>query len=736
MNEAEARQDRAAIAVGPDPKHFARRRTFRHAHLLLLPTALMSAVACGAYNPTTGGGAGGGSNNGGSTGDGGSNGSSGTTETTLGNGGAGAGTNGGGGSYGGGGGTGSTGGSSGSAGGSTNAGGGTGGGGSTIDGGAGDDGNASCPSAVPVAAATPTGNPVLPPRWAFGTMWGTYADQVNLAGFGTAVNDATRLRQEYEGDLFWIDSSWLWRDFVSDGSQYICFKFDPQAFPNPATMIAQLNQMHFHFGVWQWPWMGHGCNLFNTAVTNKYFIMAGTQPASTSGAWHGDANPAAFDFTNPAAVAWWQGPGLNQDLANMGVEFWKLDTTATQQNSPINTGGTLSNAAKNYAHEYHVAAYQVSRKFALANHPVAKAVGSARGMILGKSATPQNDQFPAWWTDDTNANWAGFLTEIARAAVLNTPDTAAYWGGDTGGYNGTPTDELYIRWAEYSTFTPLQEYFATKTGGGRGNRYPWTFGAQAQTIIETYNQLRYRLLPFRYNNAQAAYHAAAGRYTYPVAWLNNATDLLVGDGTNSLLVQPMTTQAATTANVALPTGQWIHWWTNRSFSGAAAVSAPIDQEPIFVKAGSILPMIGEYPGAPKIHWTDEFPNDPLTLRIYPAGKTTNLFYEDDGISEGYQGGAFATTLFTSDNTSAHEVVTIGAQQNQKSFNGLLCQRTYILEFPGWATAPAMVTRDGNPMATSSAFPGADGWFYDAANHVLWVKFGPVASGSSTSVSIQ
>jgi alpha-glucosidase (family GH31 glycosyl hydrolase) len=589
--------------------------------------------------------------------------------------------------------------------------------------------------AVPVAAGTPTGNPILPPRWAFGTLWGTYADQVNLAGYGKAVDDATRLRADYEGDLLWIDSSWLWHVYASDGSQYICFKFDPMAFPTPATMISQLNQMNFHFGVWEWPWMGHGCNLYNTGVSNKYFIMAGNLPASTSGGWHGDPNPAAFDFTNPATVTWWQGPGLNQDIANIGVQFFKLDTNATQQASPLNNGGKLFNPSENYTHMYRLSAYQMSQKAALGLSPVAKTVGSARGFVMGKVASPGSDQYPGWWTDDTNADWPGWATELSRASQLDTTTTAAYWGGDTGGYNGTPTSELYIRWAEYTSFTPLQEYFAAKTGG-LGNRYPWNFSAQAQQIIETYNQLRYRLLPFRYNNAQAAYHAAAGKFTYPVSWTNGTANMLVGDGTNSLLVHIMSTQGATTANVALPAGTWIHWWTNTPYTAAAAVAAAIDQEPIFVRAGSILPMIAEYPGAPKVHWTDDVPNSPLTLRIYPSGKTTNLFYEDDGISEGYQNGAFSSTLLTSDNTTGHEVVTIGAQQTQTSFNGQLCQRAYVLEFPGSAAAPTTVTRDGKAIAMSAAFPTTEGWFYDAANKVLWVRFGPVATSMSTAVSIQ
>jgi alpha-glucosidase (family GH31 glycosyl hydrolase) len=600
---------------------------------------------------------------------------------------------------------------------------------------AGSPGICSPVGAVPVAAGTPTGNPVLPPRWVFGTLWGTYADQVNLAGYGKAVDDATRLRNEYEGDLLWIDSSWLWHQYVSDGSQYVCFKFDPGAFPDPKTMISQLNQLNFHFGVWEWPWMGHGCNLYNTAVTNKYFIMAGNLPASTSGAWHGDGNPSAFDFTNPATVAWWQGPGLNQDLTDIGVEFFKLDTNGTQQGSPLNNGGHLFNPSENYTHMYRLSAYQMSQKAALGLSPVAKTVGSARGFVMGKVTSPGSDQYPGWWTDDQTATFGGMGSEISAAARLNTTSSAAYWGGDTGAYNGTPSDELYIRWAEYTAFSPLQEYFAAKTGG-LGNRYPWNFSMQAQQIIETYNQLRYRLLPFRYNNGEAAYHAAAGKFTYPVSFTNGTADMLVGDGSNTLLVHIMSTQGATTANVALPAGSWIDWWTNKPYTLTAALAAAIDQEPIFVRAGSIIPMLAEYPGAPKVHWTGDVPNNPLTLRIYPSGKTTNLFYEDDGVSEGYQNGAFATTLFTSDNTSGPEVVTIGAQQTQTSFDGQICQRAYVLEFPGRAAAPTTVTRDGAAIAMSAAFPTAEGWFYDAANKVLWVRFGPVATSMPTAVSIQ
>jgi alpha-glucosidase (family GH31 glycosyl hydrolase) len=597
----------------------------------------------------------------------------------------------------------------------------------------GSSGSACAGSGAPVPAAerVSNGNPVLPPKWAFGVLWGSYYDQTGstFAQGGNLLDAATRVRAEYSGDLMWIDSSWLWHDYASatTGQYYICFQFDPMVFPDPGTMIQTLRQNHFHFGVWEWPWMGHGCQYFQAGVTNKYFVMNGAQPATTTGAWHGDTNPAAFDFTNPAAVTWWTG--LNKPMTDWGLDFFKLDTNDTQLNSAtVSGGGTLADPTKSYAHEYHRAAYEATKAYSLAHDPVAMMNG-ARGFIMPKTPSPANVQLPGYWTDDTTATFAGMLSQdMSRASQLDTPTTSAYWCGDTGGYSGTPTDELYIRWLEYSTFTPLQEFFGAKTGGF-GARFPWLFGTQAQQIQKQYTQLRYRLLPFRYSNALIAYQVTPA--AYPVTWIGS-TQILVGSGSSQMLVQPITTAGATTASVTLPPGTWIHYWTGTPYTGTAMVAAPIDQEPIFVKAGSIIPM------GPPLRWVDEVPADPLTLDIYPAGSTSYTLYEDDGISEGYMGGAYSTTKLSSDDTTGKVVIAIGAQATAKyAYAGQLCSRTYILKINGRAVAPATVTRDGNavPLSSAAAFSMApEGWYYDATAQTVWVKF-PLLSSASTSVSL-
>jgi alpha-glucosidase (family GH31 glycosyl hydrolase) len=432
-----------------------------------------------------------------------------------------------------------------------------------------------------------------------------------------------------------------------------------------------------------------------------------------------------FDFTNAAAVKWWVG--LNKPLSDMGLDFMKLDTS--YGSGPYKLG-------------YHSAAYQVTQQYAAANEPAAMMNG-ARGFVLaigdGSANAPGNDQVPGMWTHDTSADFAGFGNDVSRAKGLNSAASAAYWGGDTGGYNNVPTDEVYVRWLEYSTFTPLQEFFGAKAPG-IGARFPWLFGTGAQATALQYNQLRYRLLPFRYSNAQAAYHVTPVKY--PVTWAGN-TIVLGGEGDSAMLAQPIMTAGAAMTTVALPAGTWFQVNVGpdplgpgvslspvgMGYMGSATVPTPLGQGAMFVKAGSIIPM------GPVIQWVDQLPADPLTLDIYPSGATTYNLYEDDGISQGYLGGAYSTTKFSSDNTSGKEVVTIAAQTTPKyAYAGQICSRGYILKINGQAAAPAGVSRDGNTvsMSSASAFPMAsEGWFYDATSKTVWVKFTLMSSATTT-----
>lgn len=554
------------------------------------------------------------------------------------------------------------------------------------------------------------GNPRLTPKWSFGILWGSYHNQ------STVLSDMNMLRSgHYGGDMYWIDSSWLSSSYTGTPQRYICFAFDPGQFPDPATMISTLRNNHFWFGVWEWPWMDQGCQFFSHGSSNHFFVDDTSGNVVNAGGWHGNKFTGAFDYTNSGTVSWWRS--LNQPLADMGLSFYKLDTGGGYPSAGVLDDG--NNSQDHYKTLYRKTAYDFGA-----------IVNGGRGFVLTHTQSSSHaDQYPGMWTGDTTASFSGLVSEMGKAAGLNNTSHTPFYCGDTGGYNQTPTSELYIRWLEYTTFTPCQEYFGAKTTS-TGARFPWMFSTQAQQIALQYSQLRYRLLPFRYSNAIRQYEVLP--LQYGSHW-NGSTQLVNGIGDSQILVQPVTTAGATSASVTPPSGaNWIDFWTGAVYSGGSAhtVPAPINHIPMLVRAGSIIPM------GPVMEWVDQVPPDPLTLDIYPAGSTSYTLYEDDGVTTQYAAGAFSTTRFTSDITSGHEVVTVGAASG--SFTGMLTARSYVLKINQQTSSPGSVSRDGSTVtqvSSRAAFDAAsEAWFFDSTAHIVWVKF-HISTSTATTVAL-
>ncbi|HZP59124.1 MAG TPA: TIM-barrel domain-containing protein [Opitutaceae bacterium] len=599
-------------------------------------------------------------------------------------------------------------------------------------------------------SGTANGNPILPPKWAFGVMFGCYDNQTGV------LSDMNQLRNGYCGDLIWVDSSWLGSNYNGPGSEYIDFKFDPTQFSDPQTMMNTLHSNNFHFGVWEWPWIDKSNSLYSTGATNHYFIENSSGTVVNGGGWHGVTYTGQFDLSTTAASNWWKS--LNAPLFTMGFDFLKMDTTVG-----IPTGGILANGSTKTADWlgfYHKAAYEDTTTANLSQ---------GRGLILAHTdvsggAATNNDQYPGLWTGDTTATFSnpggqgGFSDkDMAQAYKCNTKTTAAYWCGDTGGYNNNSNDELYQRWLQYSAFTPLQEFFGAKgTTGSNGQigRFPWCFGSTAQATFGHYEQLRYQLLPFRYSNAQACYHVTGGSVLYPVRW-PNAQQIINGQGTSEILIQPVTVAGATSVSVTFPESSSTTWldytdYLNSTNFGkahaggsTATIAAPVTEVPLFIKAGSIIPMIVGYDAnGNALHqdYVDQagFQAGQLTVDVYPSGATSYNFYEDDGISDLYiTDNEFSTTAFTSDNTSGKEVVTIGAASG--SFVGQFANRTYYLKIELQTAAPAGVNLNGVPVGSvsskSALVSASQGWFYDSAAKIVWVKFSTATTASNT-ISLQ
>jgi alpha-D-xyloside xylohydrolase len=200
----------------------------------------------------------------------------------------------------------------------------------------------------------------------------------------------------------------------------------------------------------------------------------------------------------------------------------------------------------------------------------------------------------------------------------------------------------------------------------------WSYGPDAEKILIDYDNLRYRLMPYIYSQAWqvTSNHGTLMRplvmdWREDVEAQNTGDEYLFGP---AILVSPVTTEGATSRSVYLPQATWYDFWTGERQGGGKRIEAdaPIEKLPLFVRAGSIIPM------GPKMEWTTEKPADPIELRIYPGASGDFTLYEDQNDGYQYEKGAHATIALHWDDGA--KTLTIAPREG--SFPGMLAAHTF------------------------------------------------------------
>jgi hypothetical protein len=280
--------------------------------------------------------------------------------------------------------------------------------------------------------------------------------------------------------------------------------------------------------------------------------------------------------------------------------------------------------------------------------------------------------------------------------------------------------ELYERWVQFGAFSPLLWFH-----GLWGLRLPWEYGLAGEENYRQFVGLRYALIPYIYTCSQVAHETGLplvrGMYLeYPEqdAAYTNKQQYMFG---NELLVSPINAPGngkPSRKQVWLPAGQdWFDYFTGDLYEGGRDVihECPIERMPLFVRAGSILPM------APRMVRSDEKPVDPLTLQLYAGPKSAEFnLYEDDGISLDYRAGACAWTAFRfiPENGGGDYTLTISPARGK--FKGQLAQRRYCLEVHG-LFKPQSVTLNGHKIAEDESCSNRDRWSWNEQEHKVLVR---------------
>ncbi|GAA1294572.1 alpha-xylosidase [Planotetraspora silvatica] len=413
-----------------------------------------------------------------------------------------------------------------------------------------------------------TGKPELPPKWAFGT-WissGFFRDTQERV-----LERAGKIRERgIPCDVLHLDTYWQVGDHWSD------MRWDPETFPDPVGMLTALKEQGFKVCLWMNPYISHLSPAFSEAAENGYLLRRQDGEVYVADSWHG-SHPACgiVDFTNPAAVGWFKG--LLRDRLHEGVSVFKTDFAEGVPADAVAFNGMTGTDLHNvYALLFNDAVSEVTREVA------------GHGMVWARSSYLGGQRHAAQWSGDVDATYPAMGSTI-RGGLSHGLSGIPFWTHDAGGFTGTPTPDLYIRWSQFSALSPLVRFHGTTS------REPWQFPAHAERGAVEAIRLRYRLMPYIYSAAVTAAETGAPMMRAlcvdhpddPVAWQADLEYLLGTD----LLVAPMIS-ADGTRKVYLPAGVWVDWWTGEAFDGGRhiTVSPPLDQIPLFVRHGALIPV--------------------------------------------------------------------------------------------------------------------------------------------------
>ncbi len=455
-----------------------------------------------------------------------------------------------------------------------------------------------------------------------------------------------------------IVQDWFW--WITMGDPV----FDPKRYPDPKGMLDDLHKNNFHLMISVWPFFrpnadGHpeSPDPVYQEMDKKGFFVAKTIAPSFHPVGQG-----LYDAFNPEArKKYWSL--MNDALFKIGADAWWLDTTepeteGRETNILVTNKTALGNGAR-YVNEYPLlttsAVYQGQRA----------ASDQKRVFILSRSAFAGSQRNSvATWSGDVDPNWQTFRRQIP-AGLNYSVSGLPYWTTDIGGFVGaSPSDpayrELFVRWFQFGTFCPILRVHGTRFEPNENEL--WSYGPEAQKILTSFDRLRYRLLPYIYS---VAWKTTSEGYTMmrPLV-MDFRTDVRaqnVGDQFlfgPALLVNPVTEPGATTRPLYLPKATWFDFWTGASVDGGRALDAPtsIDRIPLYVRAGSIIPM------GPDVEYSTEKPADPIELRVYRGADGAFTLYEDENDNYNYEKGVHATIPLRWDD--AKKTLTIGERSGR------------------------------------------------------------------------
>jgi alpha-D-xyloside xylohydrolase len=509
-----------------------------------------------------------------------------------------------------------------------------------------------------------TGQAPMFPKWAYGLFQSkdAYQSQVELL----SVKDGYR-NNNIPLDVIVQDWNY-WSPYVW-GSHFM----NETRYPDPKGLVSQLHGANLHTMISIWPLYETKATASKAGELDNYNALDAIGALLPSSGTH-----HFYDTFNAQARKLVYQQSYDRLLGAYGWDaVWADNTEPQPYPDPVNVHAATTAIGKG---AFYINAYPLEHNRALYEGWRSVGPSTKRVYILTRSAFAGQQRFgAACWSGDINCDFPTFVRQVPAGldyAISGMP----YWTTDIGGYFGhslnwsTPANnELFTRWFEFGAFCPIFRVH----GGGARELYGNQWSAETKANLLKFDNLRYRLMPYIYSLAWKVTNEGYTIMRHLVFDYQNDTNVfnikdqfLFGP---AFLVNPVTSAGATSRSIYLPAGSWYDFWTGTPIMGGATTmgSAPLSQIPVYVKAGSIVPM------GPNIQYATQS-IDPLEIRIYKGKDGSFTLYEDEGDTYNYESGKYAQITLTWSESA--QQLTIGARTG--SYSGMPMSRTFNIVWVG------------------------------------------------------
>ena len=561
-----------------------------------------------------------------------------------------------------------------------------------------------------------TGDVPMFPLWTYG-FWQSKERYKTAAETESIVDKYRELQVPLDGiiqDWQYWGSNYLWNamDFLSED------------FANGKQLIENVHKKHAHFMISIWASFGPQTQQFRELNEKGLLMPFQTWPQSgLSHIWPPrmdyPSGVKVYDAFSPVARdIYWK---YLKTLYDYGTDAWWMDSTDPDCFYPTEDdyahkvyGGTWRSQRNAFPLETVRGIYQAQRK---------DDRGKRIFIMTRSSFAGQQHYGSNMWSGDVNSSWDMLRKQVPAGlsfTLTGNPNFNTDIGGffcnayNTMGLASAPKNpqfqELYVRWMQYGLFCPI-----FRSHGADAPREIWQFGKKGEPVydaIEKQIRLRYRLIPYLYS---IAWQVTSNNDSYmrPL-FADFAADRQVWNMTDEFMfghsilacpiIDPQYTEekivrtdamtgwdrndvrsqkeegrsidftATKSAVKYLPKGaSWYDFWTGKRYKGGQNVNlqTTLDRVPMFVRAGSILPL------GPEMQYVGEKTWDNLEIRVYPGADGTFTLYEDEGDSYRYEQGIYSTITFRWDNKAG----TLTIADRQGNYPGMLQQRQFSITLP-------------------------------------------------------